>query len=78
MRRLACEPVVEPAQLYIAWLKEESVKLAEELGVILGQLYAPGRLMVAQGSHRLDTAPGLHGAVTHDTFLETITGCSKS
>ena len=44
MRHSVRFPIVVPSDTYVVGLTEEGVRLAEELGELLGQSFAPGRL----------------------------------
>ena len=59
MRHSARHPIVDPTQPYIALLTAEGVKLAEELGAVLGKSCSPGRLMAAPVERCQDTAAAI-------------------
>jgi hypothetical protein len=44
MRHSVRFPIITPADTYVVGLTEEGVRLAEELGVLLGKRFLPGRL----------------------------------
>jgi hypothetical protein len=44
MRHSVRFPIITPADTYVVGLTEEGVRLAEELGVLLGKSFLPGRL----------------------------------
>lgn len=59
MRHSARHPIVDPAQPYVAMLTEEGVRLAEELGGLLGKSFSPGRLLAAPVTRCQDTAAAI-------------------
>lgn len=59
MRHSARHPIVDPNQPYLAMLTEEGVRLAEELGAVLGGLFSPGRLLSAPVNRCRDTAAAI-------------------
>jgi hypothetical protein len=59
MRHSARHPIIDPEEPFIAMLTEDGVRLAEELGKIIGARFGRGRLMSAPVSRCKDTAAAI-------------------
>jgi hypothetical protein len=59
MRHSARHPILDPNEPFIAMLTEEGVRLAEELGAVLGARCVPGRLMSAPVTRCKETAAAI-------------------
>lgn len=63
MRHSERFPIVDPAEPYLAQLTPDGVRLAEELGGLLGDRFAHGKFMSAPVDRCRDTAAAIaHGA----------------
>jgi hypothetical protein len=63
MRHSVRYPIVNPAETYLVGLTEEGVRLAEDLGVLLGGHFTPGRLRASPVGRCKATAAAIaHGA----------------
>jgi broad specificity phosphatase PhoE len=59
MRHSARHPIIDPAEPFHAMLTEDGIRLAEDLGKILGASFAPGRLMSAPVNRCKDTVAAI-------------------
>jgi broad specificity phosphatase PhoE len=59
MRHSARFPIIDPADTYIITLTEEGVRMAEELGEILGRTHLGGRLLASPVNRCLATAEAI-------------------
>jgi broad specificity phosphatase PhoE len=75
MRHSARFPITHPDETYLVGLTEEGVRMAEELGALLGEIYPGGRLFSSPVERCIDTAQaitrgaGWAGEVQPDVLL---------
>jgi hypothetical protein len=71
MRHSARHPILDPSDPYVAKLTEQGVRMAEELGVVLGQHFNGGRLLSSPVGRCIDTAAAIARGAGWPALVQT-------